>query len=77
MLSSRCEQNASVGIFTRSESHFLYDSFFISSLYWLDFSVGCAMAGEGWNLLLEGEGNTSEYCGRDEGMNPDGLTKKI
>ena len=28
MLSSRCEQNASFGIFTRSESHFLYYSFF-------------------------------------------------
>ena len=27
MLSSRCEQNAWVGIFTRSESHFLYDPF--------------------------------------------------
>ena len=25
MLSSRCEQNTLIGIFTRSESHFLYD----------------------------------------------------
>ena len=28
MLSSRCEQNALIGIFTCSESHFLYDPFF-------------------------------------------------
>ena len=27
MLSSRCEENAWIGIFTRSESHFLYDPF--------------------------------------------------
>ena len=33
------------------------------------------MAGEGWNLLLEEKGDTSKDYGRDEGMNPDGLTR--
>ena len=37
--------------------------------------MGCAMAGEGWNLLLEEKGDTSKDYGRDEGMNPDGLTR--
>ena len=37
--------------------------------------MGCAMAEQGQNFLLEKKGNKSEGYENDEEMNPDGLTK--
>ena len=39
--------------------------------------MGCAMAEQRQNFLLEKKGNKSEGYENDEEMDPDGLTKKI
>ena len=78
MLSSRCEQNALVGIFTRSESHFLYDPFlevlFLSQTFqWAVLWLGMVR----FSVIMEGMGAGQKFIDGTRRQESDGLTENL